>query len=226
MHCTLCALAQTSSCAGKPVAMGLCQCMQSFVLSQESHNISSSILCRAPTMLQEYMLHISDGSFAGALFFLLGFLAIALQADYPFLCAFAGMSGDYRKAAEALSSITAWHSGTLMKFWALAWLTVPLIVFTVVFWFARAVRVRRLRRAHITRMLCNLNWVVSCTRFKGGSQGDGTSGANDVALLGKGFSRESVAWTLGAATSNQLSDKKPEHIIKVCFRWQHHSRYR
>ena len=152
------------------------------------------------------------GASAGTLFFLLGILAVALQADYPFLCAFAGMSGDYRKAAIALSLITAWHSGTLMKFWALTWLTVPLLVFTVVFWFARAVRVRRLRRAHITRMLCNVNWVVSCSRGEAGSKTDGTS---EETQLGKRLNRKSVAWSMGAASSDILSDKKPELVVKV-----------
>lgn len=75
-----------------------------------------------------------SGFGAGALFLLLGILAVALQADYPFMCAFSNLSGDYSKAAHALSRITAWNSGTLMKFWALSWLTVPLLVFAVVFW--------------------------------------------------------------------------------------------
>lgn len=153
---------------------------------------------------------------AGTLFFSLGVLAVALQADYPFMSAFGGLSGDYSKAAVALSHMTAWKSGTLVKFWALSWLSVPLIVFAVVFWFFRAVRVRRLRRAHITRMLCNLNWVASCSRSKGASQEDGSEGeTKQPSSVGKNLGRQSMAWTLGADISNKLSDTKVESIIKV-----------
>lgn len=64
-------------------------------------------------------------------------------------------------------------------------------------------------------MLCNVKWVVSCTRDRGGGKVDGASEVTDL-TLGK-CSRTSVAWTLGAASSNKLSNTKLDHIVKVRF---------
>jgi hypothetical protein len=160
-----------------------------------------------------------DAFGAGALFFLLGVLSVGLQADYPFACAFQGLSGDYRKAAIALSRITNWRAGTLMKFWALSWVTVPLVVFAVVFWFVRAVRVRRVRRAQITRMMCDLNWVASISRCKEGSQDAGAKGepiAEGVHRRSEpGPSPKSDTGTLGDDKSQKQAETKPKELIKV-----------
>lgn len=190
----------------------LCCLVKSELLHENDHTtIILQFGCVMEADLVEY-----DVTTAGALFFLLGILAVALQADYPFSSAFGGLAGDYKKAAYALSRITEWNAGTLMKFWALSWLAAPLIVFTVTFWFVRAVRIRRLRRAHVTRMLCNLHWVAACSRSKKPSKQEEPTGESDALSLGfKDCSRQSVAWTLGDAEETKVSEKHPEQIVKV-----------
>lgn len=143
---------------------------------------------------------------AGGLFFLLGFLAVALQADYPVLCAWGGLDGDYRKAAHSLSKITGWSPETLLTFWALSFLAVPVFVFSVAFWLVRARRVRRLRRAHVTRMLCNLPWVAAACK-------SGDSGASSGILPDRAAA---PAISSASPDSKKFSRGLPRSRMKVC----------
>lgn len=94
-----------------------------------------------------------------------------LTLDYPLLSAFAGLQGDYSKAAAAIHVLAGWDTQALLVQWAISYVLVPVTAFSMTYWGLRVLRLRHLPRGHLVRMLCNLDWARPALRSRGSSSG-------------------------------------------------------
>ena len=122
-----------------------------------------------------------DERCAGTLCLLLGMLQTGLRLDYPILCAWAGVDGDYRKVAVALHALRGWNVQHTLGAWVVLSAAMPFVVFTSVFWPLRSCRLRVLPQAHAIKMVCNTNWLSAASAVGGG--GDESIDSRSVSVL-------------------------------------------
>jgi hypothetical protein len=77
------------------------------------------------------------------------------------MCAWRGLEGDYRRAAEALHALDGWNINYTTTCWVFLFALTPFGLFCVMFWPLRAWRLRAFDPALPIKMLCNEEWLAA-----------------------------------------------------------------
>jgi hypothetical protein len=94
----------------------------------------------------------------------MGTFGVAQKLDYPIMCAWRGLEGDYRHAAKALHVLEGWNVNYTTTCWVFLFALTPFAIFCGTFWPLRAWRLRALDRALPVKMLCNEDWLAVVSR--------------------------------------------------------------